>query len=482
MLKKQRTVGIERSEIDFMVQQFSVRDSRTVANMGAHAKDTKWRIQLGMDEQIVEIHLHVDKGILGGVEVGLKCNGEQEFPKSGTKGKIKEDIFWTKPFRGTVKNLGVKNFFEVRPTTQGIERWYPATLNMQREDGKFEATVNMPGADGTTKPMEFEAVNHTDIRESQTKRPLDVPERSLTLEVPKSDPLHATLSVDTDKLITHYFARPTPPPGSTVPKAIQFKVDKHRTKIIGTVGHEALSRYMQQEAYILEMNAAKAKKTWSIQIGPYAQHTIMVEKKAHQVVLLTVDNMPLVEAGQEDLDCTSDVWECTFHFKGERKYNFEVYKTDSNGSVLDTKGFVKRSDVFSLECNVRIRDHKDLTYAELYINGILSKDLPQLPSVHNEALLHCTPEAFILTYNMPVPYKVDEEAKASVFQAVFANTEPGGSLFYQVFGCCYNPRPHAASEMSAMGEVSPVSGGGAPIGFDPASGSAPSTSIERQGR
>jgi hypothetical protein len=165
--------------------------------------------------------------------------------------------------------------------------------------------------------VSYPAVRAADIREAVTGREFQVPQRTLALEVPVKDPTHAILCVDGHDLITHYFARATPPP-SVGPKMINVEVSKDRENAEVDVGHSVLEHYLSNEVRAVTHTAEKRKCSWTLQVGPFAEHTIQIESKiTSRIITLTVDGVKLVEASAEDLDCPGDHWECKFRFVGE---------------------------------------------------------------------------------------------------------------------------------------------------------------------
>ncbi|CAE8587038.1 unnamed protein product, partial [Polarella glacialis] len=175
--------------------------------------ESLWKIAVGVDSVPITIKLSVDKQVASAPEVSVFCNDQKVFPEtSASRSKLKEDFQWRMPFRGTVKGLAMKDFFEVRPEYLGQERWFLATLTEQREDGLFKAILQMPDGKGGFNSVDFPAVKVENLREAfGAKRPISLPQRYLELYVPMKHPLDASLRIDGEAM-THFFSRPTPPP------------------------------------------------------------------------------------------------------------------------------------------------------------------------------------------------------------------------------------------------------------------------------
>jgi hypothetical protein len=359
----------------------------------------------------------------------LECDGKQVFPPNGhATGKLRENFSHQWPFRGSARGIGDKNRFEVRPAGGGSQQWFAAALTKQREDGLFELLALMPDSFGVMKEVCYPAVRAADIREAATGREFQVPQSTLTLEVPANDPTHATLSVDSHDLITHHFARATPPP-SVGPKTINIEVSKDRENAKVDVGHSILAHYLSNEVRAVAQTAEKRKCSWTVQVGPFAEHTIQVESKmTSRIITLIVDGEKFVEASAEDIDCTGDHWECTFRFVGEKCLNFNVPETNSDGFVLDSRAVVERRARYVHECHLRLMDESNLARAELSIDGVDFRHLPLKREERTEEQLHVSTQAFQMTYGIPVPFKVNEEASSGV-SALF-----GGSNAIQVSG------------------------------------------------
>eukprot|EP00927_Polykrikos_kofoidii_P085749 TRINITY_DN9407_c0_g1_i2.p1 TRINITY_DN9407_c0_g1~~TRINITY_DN9407_c0_g1_i2.p1 ORF type:complete len:494 (+),score=75.02 TRINITY_DN9407_c0_g1_i2:99-1484(+) len=432
---KRQNSALTHNETDFMVLQYTCHDGTT---LGSHSKDTKWKVQV-FGDKVVEMHVHVNKPLVGATQAGIFCNGEQIFPHDNKKaGPILEDLTYEHGFIGAVKSLNHKDFFEIRKPAGGKESWYTSTLTEQHDDQSFEATVIMPGTSGSVKTVHMCGVHSEDIRERQSKEKLVIPERQLLLTVPQAAPLMASLAVDIDKMpVLQFFARPCPPPG-TIRQALQLRVDKKYTRIDGHVGRDAFMRYIKPEAFIVGMKAeSKTKHTWQIQIGPDAVHDFALEKSHGNQLALTVDGSLLVDSNQEDLGCKEHEWKVDFQLRGSRELAFTVHDMTATGHPLDSTCIVMRKSHFAVQCSIRTWNLKDLVEAQLFVNGVQSKDLPEPPKEFKESPLSLSIEDFQSSSSIRVPHSVKWDAKST--DEVNSGSNSGSKGFLDFFTCCQNP-------------------------------------------
>eukprot|EP00930_Biecheleria_cincta_P008844 TRINITY_DN110447_c0_g1_i1.p1 TRINITY_DN110447_c0_g1~~TRINITY_DN110447_c0_g1_i1.p1 ORF type:complete len:450 (-),score=72.05 TRINITY_DN110447_c0_g1_i1:9-1358(-) len=437
-MAKSRTVQMDKMEIDFMVLEYSSRDSSVLSTLGKHCKESSWTIAVGHDSVPLHIVLHVDKQVALAPEVYVMCNGDRIFPleHNREKAKLRQDFKWSKNFRGTIKGLAAKNFFEVRPEHLSHEQWYPATLTEQREDGLFKAILQMPDGRGSVQAIDVPGVRVENVREAAgMKRPVQLPSRNVRLEVPMRDPLHALLLVDNEP-VTHFFGRPTPAPeqsGQTARNRVAFNVARNRTEVSADVGHGALDHFLSGQVRSIRQDADELMHAWRFQIGPFAEHRVELQKKFRfsNLISLTIDGALLVEATAEDIESRPGYWECSFRFVGERYMDWNVYESDGHGASLATQGTVTHRSKFSHECFVCVQlDSRSLVPAKFQIDG---KDFIDLPEFRNttEDYLRCSPQALGATYGLMVPYRINEAARISPssFLSPIGGHDGGGSLF-----------------------------------------------------
>jgi len=362
------------------------------------------------------------------------------------KASFKQDFHWDIPFRGVVRGIGQQRCFEFRSVATSREQWFKATLTQQRDDGRFKATVEMPDGKGGVKEVDYPAIAKENIREAHgQKRPLVLPNRSLNLCVPQSDPLHATLAGDDGELLTHHFARYSPAPKQSLNDStfvrsverpsIKFSVSKDRQQVTTEVGHTILNQFLTGQVFGLTNEVSSAlKKEWTIRLGPFAEHKIRIEKKhkSSKLISLSVDGDLLAESTAEDLESPEGHWACQFRFVGERSLDWEVHESDENGRTLDSTGLVHQPMKFGVSCMVYFEESlRDLSEARLYIDGNDFTELLEPPENINELGLCLRPEALEGSYSLRVPYKCRD---ALVHQSL-ANSMLG--LFGGIFAVCH---------------------------------------------
>lgn len=431
-----------------MVLQHTCVDSSAIPALGAH-KESHWVIAVGSDAQPLDIRLTVDKSVVKDPEVGVKCNGALVYPDPNVTGKgdkvkakLQQDFVWSSAFRGKLHGLNVKNKFEVRPEHLSVETWYPATLVEQREDGLFKANVSIPNGSHGDKMVVYPAVNPANIREASGSRQMVVvPRRTIVLTVPKANPMLATLAIDGDELMTHFFARPSPapplaagqPPSGRIPRTkVGFTVTKDRKFVTSSVGHPVLSQFLGNEVRAVDQFPEKLKHSWKFQIGPFATHVVEIEKKykSSKAVTLSVDGSVLAEGSAEDLESPEGFWLCTFRLLGEKCQEWEVYESDGNGKTVDSKGIVEQVVQHQHECSVYFANGDSLVDARLTVDGQdFSNFKPSAPG-QPDAPFTLQPEALMMSYNLHVPYKCTDGAAKKKDSSPKA---PGG---LGIFACC----------------------------------------------
>merc|ERR1711904_131741 len=131
-----------------------------------------------------------------------------------------------------------------------------------------------------------------------------------------------------------------------------------------------------------------------------------------KIVTLLVDGTVLVEAAAADIGCASqsDEWHCSFKFIGERILDFEVFKTNKDGSPLDETAHVIERRKYVHECAIRIPNMWDVSTAMLTIDGKSFSELPVKPISYKEEPLSMEPRALLHSYGITAPYKVDMNA------------------------------------------------------------------------
>lgn len=418
LLQKQRTVVVDSNELDVMIVHFSCHDSSMLTALGKHSKEAKWKVQVGYDTDPVDITLHVDMGVVIGPAVHVSSNGKTVFKTAGgyTKRNLYDDFEYRWPFRGKVRGMHEPNVFELRPhALAAADEWFPATITGQREDGRFEVEAVMPGIDGFQQ-VSYPAVDQADLREAGTHEPLQIPGRCLILQVPRDNPLKACLSLNGKDRVTHHFAWPSPTCGLPK-KRMELCVAKDRSVVTGNVGHAVLSHFVTGEVRAVRSDIQTLSHSWTVQLGPFAEHTLVVEKKnwLSKIISLSIDGQPFVEASAEDIDYYSDGWKCNFRFVGEKTIDFEIHESNRDGVTLDSKDHVVQKKKYVHECCVALRNDMDMRTATFTIDSQDFRELPTRSPLHEENSISISPQALNLTYGILVPYKVNHEAPCGIF-------------------------------------------------------------------
>merc|ERR1712232_1005809 len=109
-----------------------------------------------------------------------------------------------------------------------------------------------------------------------------------------------------------FLARQSPAlPEGVAPASITIKTTRPGDRVTSDVGHETLSHFLSGAVRFVSCNASRLKHMWKIQLGPFATHTIHLEKRYHlgKYVELAVDGTTLVQARAADM-CGKDEWRC----------------------------------------------------------------------------------------------------------------------------------------------------------------------------
>lgn len=463
MRRRARTIEAPRQELDMMVLEFTCQDESAFTAIGKNCKEVKWKVG-AMGTEPMEVHMHVEKYPGRSPEVSITGNGQKLFPMGGkNKEKLKSDFQQKWPFRGIAKGIDQTNFFEVQPKGTSDD-WLPAIKVQPRRDGsgKFQARVWFPAPDGgKPKEVDLPAVEKECIRERESKKPLEIPERQLVLDVSKDNPLkESTLSLIDERGsedITHFFARPTPPPTGTMmetmpaPNEISMEVNKERTKIKIAAGHDQLVQYLASEPRSVSTAGEKQKMTWEIEIGPKAKHNVTIEKryKSSKIVTLSVDGKVLIECASGDLDLDGpdfDVnsaspssagdggsWLGCFRLVGERSVKAKVFEKTQDGTTLDSTDLVEvlpRDKIkFTKNCRVNVPDVKDFRSAVLDIEGV-EYGMLKHASVAAETSIECEAEVLQMQYGLVVPNKV-RDVPPSALKAIQSKLQEAGQQWQE---------------------------------------------------
>lgn len=412
---QQRTLCTERNEIHVMVTKFSCHNSTVGNAIGRNSKEIRWMVGFDRNASPLDIKLHIQEHKLHDTGVRIEVNGQPIFTGAGEmKSTMTEDFRYQWPLRATIRGLSERNFFEIR-LHQSSDLWFPATITRQREDGYFEVTMQQSNHYGEIREERCPAVDRANLREALTGKPLIVPEDALILEVPKQDPSQAVLKMASGKPITRHFGRASPPLNAQASE-LCLRVNKDRSLVTANVGHSVLSRYVSGEVQSVRSDVERLRRKWTFQLGPFAEHTVEISKNftLGQIITLLVDGEVLIECTPAEIGCNGPEWQCTFQLVGEHVTDFEVFKTNKDGTPLDSTDHVKAKRSYMHECKVVLPNDWDLSSAKLLVDGNCFSDLTVKAPEREEQALSMDSIAFQHTYGIAVPYKIDHTAPSDL--------------------------------------------------------------------
>lgn len=450
--------------VDFSVLEHLCVDDTLHDKLGKHAKLIRWELLVEGHDEPLEVEVHVDKAVMKApkvrVEAGSAGKLNKFFPEidSETSSVLREDYAFTWNFVGTLSGMREPGFYEARPPAGGSgDKWYLATVLQQYDNDRFEVAIQVP--DDSEKHFHqvlLPMVPLTDLREASTKQAAAIPLKCLHLRVPRLEPLHATLAVSikdsAPETLSHFFARRSPPeyPLGTQqpPSVVKLSVDRDHTHISGPISYSAMQSFVQEQVCAISCQMRdKAHKLWQVSIGPNAKHSIELEKTSKQsdIITLTIDGKKLVTAAAPDIDWHTggDCWECRWHFVCEKAIEFEVYETDGNGTVLESKATATAASKSSKLCRIRMPDLHDVESAQLFIEDEEFRAMRKYedPSAGPGQALNMTVEAFRSQYGYFVPYKVHGEADCTTWGNLIPGglarkVAPGSGAFWFFGSCC----------------------------------------------
>mmetsp|Transcript_2587 Transcript_2587/g.4707 ORF Transcript_2587/g.4707 Transcript_2587/m.4707 type:complete len:488 (-) Transcript_2587:118-1581(-) len=414
-----------KDEATIMLTEFVCHDDSLMASFGSHSKSVMWRLSPSGYGEPLTIRLQVEKSIMSNAEVLITEDDRTLFPLSGGHEKgtpMTEDFAHRWEVFGIVRGLNEKNVYEVQPPVdddhEGPVPWYPAVVTKQVNSGSFEVVAFVPdGSSGGIKETMLPAAKCSDIREVHTGSRIHVPWRSIKLNVFRERPTEAVLTVDDGEPITNFLAVPTPAVGDVETQtAVGVYVDKRRSMAIAEVGNSVFSYFLSGEARRVSaevLHSWGGSKTWTIQLGPFAEHTVLLERfqRTSKIYRLSVDGVRLVEATAEDLRCSVGQWRVDFRFLGERFLNFLVFETSKAGAPLDSQGTVSQQSHVSYTCSVVVPDDRDISTAVLTVDGVDFEGLPAKLQLHQEPNYEAPVHTLQQDFGVHVPYKVNEDAR-----------------------------------------------------------------------
>merc|ERR1712048_388218 len=282
----------------------------------------------------------------------------------------------------------------------------------------------------------------------------------LVLEVPKSDPLLAALKVDGHGVAKDFFGRPTPRVDQEViVPSFTISDDRKRPVISASLGHGALAHFLSGEVRQVSSDLQRHHRSWTIQIGPFAEHTVKVTRHPwpSKVVTLTVDGEVLVDASAEDIGCTSSTWECKFHFAGEKVTSFDVFESNLDGVLLETRGQVTKRERYSHECVVLLKGDMDFSKAELEVDDVDFHGLPPKATLYEEGNVSMELDTFVATYGPIVPRKINRAAPTGLVGGLMAFASEGGTTDSATAVAGLTVMRAAASDAARSGVAAAVS-------------------------
>jgi hypothetical protein len=423
--------------------------------------------------EALDIEVVIDEGIVSGAALGPQlrvCTKSGHiFPARGDKARIYEDIRHEWNFRGIVSGIGLIGENKDRwilgtiptetpqdPTTHAIQdivlgysaikslyevelngQRYPAVLKRQRPDGCFEAAVFQPDLRGVLEIRDYPSLHRSSIFEVGAMEHISVPEVLLALDIPKANPHSMALSVSGKKFID-YLGRVSPHKG-TVQRRIYIDAPKRWIPIakqmtsaaIGVenedpasinVGASVLNHFLSGQVRRGKSDSTRLSKWWEVQLGPFAEHRIEIEKKNRLSPMLTlsVDGEVLCECVGEDLGCGSEEWRCRFSFVGEKHIDFNVYEETRDGRELETKSVITRA--YCYDHNVEVvymrRNIDDFHTVQLSVDGVPFNELEQIVLPRDEADLKITRKVLLNQFGLEVPRKILAEDSRGVARKI----------------------------------------------------------------
>jgi len=129
-------------------------------------------------------------------------------------------------------------------------------------------------------------------------------------------------------------------------------------------------------------------------------------------------------------------------FVGERVLDFEVYKTNKDGTPLDATDHVLEKRRYKHECTIVIYNEWDFTTARLLVDSVPFSQLTVQPQRHEEQCLSVNPSVLLHSYGITTPYKVDKNAPSNVMAmanqmlgTAQSSKSAAGGFFANCFDC-----------------------------------------------
>jgi hypothetical protein len=428
---EQHTRCIDRTELELMVMRFSCHDGTAGENTEGNCEEIQWIVGYDRKAAPIDIKVQVQQGLHAN-DVRIESEGKPIFPSAGehAKAKLLENICYHWPFRARIHGISEHHFFEFHAPNPMCDTWLPATVLDQRDDGLFDVSVQEPNASGQLMEVKHHAVDKTRLRETSTGKPVIVPEAALMLEVPKQDPLGATLKVANGERVSLSFGRPHE-------REIRFQVDKDRKTVTADVGHGILANFASGDVQSIKSDAERLCHTWAFQLGPFAEHIVEISKTDtldNNVITLLVDGEVMVKAKPANIGCIDSDWQFDFRFVGECVMDFEVLETNLDGTSSDVTEHVKEIRRYVHECKVLLPKDMDCSSAELLIDGMSLTELPVKATAMDEQTLVTDPLTLQHKYGITLPCKIDDNGQCDLIERTGAGNGLGNR--FADFMCC----------------------------------------------
>lgn len=457
-MKRSGTMQIHTQSKDLEIKVLShmCHDETT---LGKHHKKWDWSFQLGAETQ--KWSLKVDEAVVGANTAEFVIDGKEIF-----KNKLSNDFTHKFPVRGVLK---LDKQYEVK-SMNSQDQWYPATLTGARGDGKYEAEVLMPPDQyGQQKKVHYPIVEANRIRDPFSKKVVDIPSILLQLVIKRQDALKPELTIASNPF-TSYFCVPSPPVNK--PKAeINFDVSKDRSTVKADVGHGKLKDALDATkpgAKVRSVAVKKSKKKceWSIMIGAFGEHSIVLETKYNwtdvkksQEMTLSIDGNLIVGGTAADLG--TNEWTADVAIQGALLLKYKLHKTDANGNPIDETKEITKKMLRSNTLRITAPDHTNIEHATLECDEVDFGSLEHYKAPASESPISGSLETLESTHGISVPYAMDSsDSGGAGFAADFAEFIPGGSGMLNMFACCNQPTVDDDSQVVIGAGSTPASGSG----------------------
>jgi len=318
-------------------------------------------------------------------------------------------------------------------------------LTKQWPNGCFEVTAFKPDERGVVGPIEYPTMHKSNIFLSNSDETIELPERVVSLEVSRQNPSGAILSLEGEDF-SRQLGRASPKASGQSPQRIKVEVPKRpridpaqkllQQNVLGmvqqeepvqiNVGATTWEHFLSGEVRRGEGGANRLERSRTLQLGPFATHTIRLTKKSHMsaVMTLIVDDEILVECASPDIGGPSDMFRCNFRFVGERLLDFSVFEETKDGVPLDTKGIITQPYEYchSVEVAYRHRAVDNLVDATLAVDGCPFEHLPFMIQVHHEQQsLSISPTAMQGQFSIQIPKIVVPEDTRGIARQIGMN-------------------------------------------------------------